>query len=429
MELLVLLIAEIVSAFVVPVFVVVFEIIFTAISFVAYLIFGTGLKKPSRKAASSKPNASASPVFIRAVKGGCWLFGGIFAVGLVAVFFVNTLFFAPTVAWIGGFVTERSGIQIAFDDVDGNFLTGRFRFEGLKVARRDPEKTEYALAVDKADVGIELLSLVGNPKLSHLTLSGVAGDIWSKRRASGGAGAAADGGGRDGGRLRPRRDFEIRSLDISNADIALHRGSGRPIGVTIETLESPSLRSRYAIFDTAFRTNLRGAIDGHEMSLVARSGDGLENTWRLADFPADLLGDYVDRPPVSWFDEGTVDVAVENRLGVGDGSDIHMNWRIVLKDIQLIEPGDGPLLGRATHASMARFFKARDKDVDLRFQLVMKEEQFETRSSLDAAGLWNAVMKGAAKTVAAKSETGLERAKDKVKGSIDKARDFFKREN
>lgn len=429
MELLVLLIAELVSAFVVPVFVVVFEIIFTAVSFVAYLIFGIVLNKPSRRSQPSTSKAPASPVLARMVKGGCWLFGGVFAVGLVAALVVNTLFFAPTVAWIGRIVTERSGIEIAFDDVDGNFFTGRFLFEGLKVARRDPEKTEYALAVDKADAGIELLSLVGQPKLSHLTLSGIAGDIWSKRRAPDGAGATADGAGSDAGRLRPRRNFEIRSLDISNATIALHRGSAPPIAVTIEALESPVLRSRYAIFDTAFRTNLRGAIDGHEFSLVAQSGDGLRNSWRLADFPADLLGVYVDRPPVSWFGEGTVDVAVENRLGVGDGSDINMDWRIVLKDIQLTEPGDGPLLGRATHASMARFFKARDKDVDLRFQLVMKEEQFETRSSLDAAGLWKAVMKGAAKTVAAKSETGFDGAKESVKGSIDKARDFFKRDN
>lgn len=428
MELLVLLIAELVSAFVVPVFLVVFEIVFAVVSFVAYLIFGVALKKPSRVAGRPKAQAPASPVFIKAVKGGCWLFGGVFVVGLLAALVVNTLFFAPAIAWVAKLVTERSGIEVAFDDVDGNLFTGRFLFKGLKVSRRDPEKTEYALTIDNADAGIELLSLVGHPKLSHLTLSGIAGDIWSKRRDPDGAGAATTEKGSDPGQLRPRKNFEIRSLGISNAEIALHRGTAPPIAVTIETMESPSLRSRYAIFDTAFRTNLRGAIDGHEFSLVARSGDGLRNSWRLADFPADLLGVYVDRPPVNWFDQGTVDVAVENRLDVGDGSDINMDWRIVLKDIQLTDPGDGPLLGRATHASMARFFKARDKDVDLRFQLVMKEEQFETRSSLDAAGLWKAVMKGAAKTVAAKSETGFERARDKVKGSIDKARDFFKRD-
>lgn len=427
MELLVLLIAELLSTFVVPVFLVVVEFIITVVSLVAYLIFGVALKKPSTATAQPERRAPVSPMFVKAVKGGCWLFGGLFVIGLVAALVVNTLFFASTVAWVARIVTERSGIEIAFDDVEGNFFTGRFQFDGLKVARRVPEKTEYALTVDKTDAKIELLSLVGQPKLSHLAMSGIGGDIWSKRRNPGLAGAAT-GDAEGAGRLRPRKNFEIRSLEISNAKIAVHRGTAPPLTVTIESLESPSLRSRYAIFDAAFRTNLRGAINGHEISLGVQTGDGLRNSWRLEDFPADLLGLYVDRPPVNWFDKGMIDVAVENRLGVGDGSDINMDWRIVLKQIRLTKPGDGPLLGRATHASMARFFAAREKDVDLRFQLVMKEEQFETRASLDAAGLWKAVLKGAAKTVAAKSETGLERAGDKVKGSIDKVMDFFKRD-
>lgn len=431
MELLVLLIAEFFYVTVIPVILLVFEIIGGFVSLVAYFISEFAFKKSPNASTETATASSTSPILSKAIAVSCWLFGGLFAVGLVAALVVNSFLFAPSVAWVARGVSERSGIEIAFDRVDGNLFTGRFLFDGLRVGRRIPDKTEYALTIDTADVKVDLFSLVGQPKLSHLKLSGIGGDIWSKRRKPspdmGNGGEAGDGSA--AGQLRPRKNFEIRALNIANAQIALHHGTAPPLAVTIDTLDSPLLRSRYAIFDAAFRANLNGTINGHAITIATKSADdGFANTWRLEDIPAGLLGDYVDRPPFKWFERGTVDVLVENELGSGNNAKIDMDWRIVLEDMKMANPGDGPLLARAAYASMARYINARDKDIDLHFQLAMNEDQFETRSSLDAAGLWTAVMKGTATAVVAKSGAAVGRAKDKVKGTLDKAKSFFKRD-
>lgn len=419
MELLVALIGEFVVAIAFPLVALVFDAVFGVVAFIAHAVFGLTLTKPSSAGPPTRPVAS------KVLLIGAGLCGGLFLAGLVVVVVANFFFFSPTVTWVAERVSGRSGIEIAFSHAQGNLFTGRLSIRGLQVERRNTDKNEYAITTDRVELDVDVLSLIlGDPTFSQVSLEGVGGDIWTKARN-------ADSVSADGlpqGQLKPRKEFEIRSLHITNAEIELHKAGAPPVALTIDKLASTPFRSRYAIFDVFFRANIAGNINGHKI-LIATSGedDGRTTTWRLNDFPAEFVGHYVDRAPFSWFESGTVDVMVDDSWSRGPAPEIDMDWRIVLKGVRVAKPDNSSFIGRAVSRPIAHYINSRDKDVDLHFRMVMNEEQFKSKPSLDAAGLWLAVLNGTAKAIAEKSELNVDQVKEGIGNSIDSFKHFLDR--
>ena len=175
-----------------------------------------------------------------------------------------------------------------------------------------------------------------------------------------------------------------------------------------------------------FRSNIDGDINGHKLEITTSRKDGGRTTkWRLYDFPAAFVGHFTDQAPFNWFEQGTIDVSVDDDWGLADSAEIDMSWRVVLKGVKVVEPDNSNIVERAVATPIARFINSRDRDVVLPFRLVMNQEQFRAKPTLDAAGLWKAVLAGTARAIADKYDTTVDEAQDKIKKSLDKLKGFL----
>ena len=423
MELLIGLLAEFIFSLFVPLGALLLEAVVGFFSFVAYALFGIASAKPSPAPSKPAGRKGLHPRVAKILLVTSAIFGTVFVLCLAAAIIVNAYFFAPAMAWIGGKVSERSGIEITFGSVDGSFFAGRFSITDLDVKRRNTAKSEYAVNARRVDIDVDMLSLAwGTPNLDKLTVAGVTGEIWTK----GGDPVAGSAKARSRTGKKPRRHFRIASLSITDAAIELHKEGIPSASLAIDSLESAPFRSRYAVLDVFFRSNVTGSINGHEVLIATRGdGTGRTTTWRLSDFPAELVGHYVDKAPFKWFEQGSVDVAVDDTWSRRDAAEIDMDWRIVLKEVKVVKPAGGSLVGRAVAKPIAYYINTREEDIDLQFSLVMNEEQFRSASSLDAAGVWTAVLKGTAEVIAEKSELKVEQAQEKIDSAIDKVKGFL----
>ena len=231
-----------------------------------------------------------------------------------------------------------------------------------------------------------------------------------------------------GDKQQRRKSFDIESLEISNASINLHKPGIPSVALGVDRLKSAPFRSDYAVFDVFFRSNIAGDLNGHKI-LIETSGDddGRITKWRLNDFPAELIGHYVDRAPFDWFERGTIDVAVDDAWSRSPTPDIEMEWSFTLKGVKVVKPDDTGLIERAVAAPVARYINSRDEDITIRFQMVMDEEQFRFKPSLDAAGIWLAVLNGTAKAIAEKTDIGVDKAKSGIRNSLDKLKEMLDR--
>lgn len=426
MELLIGMIIELIATIVVPFLFLVFDFLFAVVAFVLQALFGFTLTRPKRsRGTTGSPPATTAPAkpFPRKlllVLAG--LSGGVFVAGLLAVAIANFFFFSQTTTWLAHKIGERTGIEIAFEDVEGSLFSGTLLVSGLKVERRNSDKTEYALTTKNVDLDVDVLSLIiGTPTVSRLSLTGIEGDIWTKAKSKGSQDATRD-------KERRRKRFDIENLEIAKARIDLHKPGIPSVTLGIDTLASAPFRSDYAVFDVFFRSNVAGDINGHKV-LIETSGDddGRITKWRLNDFPAELIGHYVDRAPFDWFERGTIDVAVDDAWSRGPTPDIEMEWSFTLKGVKVAKPDNVGLVERAVAAPVAGYINSRDDDITFKFHMVMNEEQFRFKPSLDAAGIWLAVLNGTAKVIAEKTDIGVDKAKTGIRNSIDKLKEMLDR--
>ena len=431
MELLVGLIAEFLFTLLFPVLAVIAEAVFGAIAFIVFHVFGYVIKRrpPARTApptaSSPTPAPKLHPAVARFLIWTSVISGALLALTLAAAVVVNQFFFTPTIAWITDRISRQTGVEITFGEVEGSFLAGNFSVTDLSVTRRNTEKTEYALTTGRIDFDVDLLSLVVGPAtLSRLDVADVKGEIWSKPEAL--EPGSSNRAKRD--RLKPKRHFEIALLNITDAEITLHKPGLPSASLSIAKLESAPFHSYFAGFDVLFRSNIVASINGSEILIsTSGAGAGRKTEWRLTDFPAELVSHYTDTAPFAWFEKGTLDVEVIDTWSYRDTPKINMDWRLILKGVKVVTPDNSSLAERAIGTPIADYINTREEDIDLRFSFVMDQEQFRSKSSLDSAGVGKAVLKGTAKAIAERTDLGTEQAEEEVKGAIDKVKGFLDR--
>ncbi|MGI9464045.1 MAG: hypothetical protein ACR2OM_08895, partial [Aestuariivirgaceae bacterium] len=423
MELLIGLIVEFVIAIAIPVVAIFIDLIVSIVSLIAHVLFGYPAKKRSSKTQKPPSTKTPHPAVSKILLVCASLSGGLLVAASVAVVAANTFMFEPTVNWLAGKVSEKSGIGIEVGEADGSLLTGRLSLKRLRIERRNPSKTEYKLSVSRAEMDLDLLSFAfGTARFSMLSVEGVSGEIWSKPRPS----DTSPSDRSKSQRQSPRKEFEIAQLGLSDVRISLHRPNSPSVSLAIDKLSSAPLRSQYAVFDTFFRSDVVASIDGHQVLISTdRKGDGRKTKWVIKDFPAGLVRHYVDKPPFSWFEHGTVDLMVEDDWSDASSPEIDMDWRLVLKSVKVAPPENTGLIGRTVSAPVAHYINRRDKDIDLRFRIVMNKDQFMHKSSLDATGIWNAVLDGTARAIADNSEAKADEVKEKIKNMVDRAKSYL----
>jgi hypothetical protein len=432
MEALVILLAEFLVAFVVPAITLAVEIVAILIGLLielaAWLLFG-------KRRAASPVRTIASAVSAWRGKATVGRFErwsvivrpmtAVAFVGLVltvsGLILVNTLFFEPTIRQVVGFVAKRTGTELEFKTVSGNLFTGRFAFENVSARRVSDSKASFDLKVASLSGEIDLRTLLLGPiSFERLSVDTVSGTFRAQEKRGSGDNALDDG------RERTKRRFRIEDLTLRDVNVALSKGDGAPVALSLKSVTSTPLRSNFAVFDLLFRSNVAGQIDGHDLVISVRNTDGGRITqWRMPDLPIASVSRFVTKPPIGWLHEGTLNISVDDRWVLARQAEIDMDWEIRMRGARA-EPRKGAsMLERTFALPIIAYINSKDGNIDLRFKLVMNESQFEDVLSPDAGILWNTLVRSMSKAITTGTGTKAEDVERDVDAGLKGFRGFL----
>lgn len=309
--------------------------------------------------------------------------------GLVValVLVINFFFFEYSVRFVLGKVESRTAIVTDCEEVDGFLLFGQVSLVNCSIRRPIHPSSTFELVVAEVDVDLRITSMLGTATLDTARVVGLSGWIQADRNQA----AGETGGDKE----RPRREFEIKNLLVSDVRLKLSGinpdGNRFDVPIGIDRLEVEPLRSRLALFDLLFRSNAAGTLDGAPFQLSS-SGmpDGRQTEWRAEKVPIASFGSMTGGI-LSWFSSGSVNIYVDDEWQRSDTTTIDMDWRLRFSDIEVAPPPGTGAVTRFVTAPLTRYVNSFDGDFPLEFAMVLNENQFEYQSSLAAAGVWSAV--------------------------------------
>lgn len=307
------------------------------------------------------------------------------AVIFSALVVVNRFYFEDSVRMVFGTLERRTGIETECSDISGSVFSGRIKLGDCTIARTGHSSSDFQLELDSIDLDLRLSSLLGTADVQTAYVAGLRGLV--QRHESQGV--------TDDAVEKPRRSFVIQYLRIEGVDISLSGfnkdGGEFKLPVQVVSATSSPLRSRLALFDILFRSNATGTVAGAEFE-IRTGGDtgGRQTVWRSSDIPVASFG-AMTGGVFSWFNDGIVDVYVEDNWRRGDQLEIDMDWRLGFRDVEVQAPDSAGVMTRLAAGPIVDYVNSHDGDFPFEFQMTINENQFEYKSSLAAAGLWTAV--------------------------------------
>jgi hypothetical protein len=428
MEALVILLAEFLSGPLIALVALLAEVVLFLLSFLLdlalWLFFRkrgtpTGVKEGERQEPARRSNI---PRRMRTIA----LAG--FALSLGGLLLVNFVFFEPTARWVLAQVAKRTHTELDFKAVSGNIFSGTIIFEDLHARRSSETRSSFDLTARRLHADIDPWTLVFRPILfQSLAVETVSGTLRQpeKRKPAGGKTVSSDDE-----KIKARRTFHVQDLTLKDVNIMLSKGDNALVAVSLTSVSSAPFRSNYALFDTLFRSNLTGKIDGRDISISTQQSDGGRLTqWRMPDLQAATVSRFVTRPPVGWLRDGTLNVSVDDRWRLGIGADIDMDWNVQMQNVRAEAGEEAGLMEKTFALPVTGYINSKNGNVDLRFKLVINENKFENMSSLDASFLWDVFLQSMTKAIGIgtsdKPEAirqGVDKAIEGFKGFIDKRR-------
>ena len=380
MEALLLILGEIVFALLAPLVAVVVDVIAAIFAFLLSLI-------PSRRKETRERSVVGRRIMI-----------ALFALAAVIVgslALINLFFFDNAVRMVFDTLERKSGIETRCAEIDGSVFLGKVELGGCTIVRRNHPSADFDLALRNLEVDLQLTSLLGTATLQSAYVSGIAGTVARKA-----PGKPSD----DTNLVKPRRAFVIEDLRIDDVELFLSgvNKDGAPfkLPIYVASASSKPLRSRYALFDSLFRSNAAGTIAGADFEVrTAGDPDARQTAWRASAVPVASLG-AVTGGALSWFRNGVVDVHVDDEWSREGPLQIDMDWRLTFRDIEVEPPDTTGALTRFATGPIVAYVNARGGDFPFEFGMTINEDQFEYKASLAAAGLWNAVAEAVNKVLA-----------------------------
>jgi hypothetical protein len=334
-------------------------------------------------------------------------------VSILGIAIANWFFFETILRWQLAKVEAKTGIAITFESATGSLWSARAEMSGVKFRRSEHAVMRFDLEARELVVDGSLLNL---RHVEECRLVGVRGRIER-------AGNAPEPAPRD----QPFRidRFEIRDSRVEVSDTR----KAKPVRAVIE-LESfvcEPLHSDWLVFDTFFRAQVAGKIDGQPFSIQSRViADGRETEWHAKGVPATLLAPYLGTP-LTWVTQGSIDLDVIDRWRTknlrAEPLELVMDWKVVLRDVRVALPEDLSKTERAVAMPMAALVNAGGKELPLAFSLKLDAGEFQFAASAEVAGLWKAVGEALAEQLA--KEAGVPAGE--IKKAAGQAWDAFKK--
>ncbi len=226
----------------------------------------------------------------------------------------NTFFFEPAVRFALRCVEKQSGIAITFEKAEGDFRSGYLKLDQITVVRRNHPVSNIDLKAEQADLVLSLPDLLRkNFVFDSLNVSGLKGS-WDQISK--------------GDKLKPKHRFMINDLQIVNADIAFCNYSKSKNAlktvIHLDQARIKPLRSRWAIYDLLFRGNVKGSVDHSPFEIRT---NGSDNIFHMENISVDLAAE-VWGAPFDWFDSGSVDIRIANKISSRESKKTAVNDRL-----------------------------------------------------------------------------------------------------
>lgn len=332
------------------------------------------------------------------------------AISLVALLLANFLLFESVVRFAANRVAGRSGIEIRFDSASGNLLTGHLNFRGLEVARSGHPNSNYDVRLDECDLQLSALSVLRQErKVQRIDARGLKGTF--ERLAPNDD--------------RARKPFLVEHLSISNAsiDVTDHTppGGEANLKLALDSFVVDDYESQWAVRDVLFTSQTHGNVDGGGFT-IASNATGVEQSseWNAERLAVPLVVTYLGGP-FRVFKEGEAKVSVTNKWNGGSANPkIDMHWRIVFDGLKAGIPDNAaPGAAKLLEPFVGNFTLQEGPFPPLDFHVVIEQQAFQGKGSLEAIGLKNIVRESAIRTLEEKTGFNYDEIADRVKDAAE----------
>jgi hypothetical protein len=399
------------------------------IGILLHLLFGNAfsLRRPSREtrerktkidpidrmAAASKPRSRLRHLLLVPL-----------AALTVALLAINFAFFEATTRWAVEKFAGKAGFAVRFEHVEGNLFTGRFEFRNLTVLREPSERAGFDLEVAQVALDVNLLSVIFRPiSLERLEIASVSGQV-TKPAPPVNRDSVSQSGLE---KIKPKRRFVVETLEIHDARLNILGQDGTDSNIEIVNAMSRPFRSDLAVFDFFFRSTVDARVDGHPINIsseIVRAGR--RTSWDIKDFPVSSVAGLVPRAPIDWLDGGTISAIVRDEWSMGsEDTEIDMDWNVTMRGVHVNVPTDAGPVEKLAASALGKVVNGRSDDVSFEFTTVFDEGNFSNTVSLDAAGLWRALVSGIAKAIAARRDEKDVTIKKKINGATTRLKSLF----
>ena len=352
--------------------------------------------------------------------------GIIFITTILSLLCINLFFFTPAISFITTQVAHKTNSTITFESVSGNVFSGILHIEKLhaSTAHRNPDKKAFNISGNNIDLDINVFSLMfGQITVENLTIKDVTGTLSMNRKNSS---EKQNQQKSERTTKKAKRVFQIQNLSLKNINLTLEHPQKPPLKLELQHIKSAPFRSNYAVFDTFFRSNILGTLNGHTIKIISQEiENGRKTQWYFDNFPIEIVSYYVQKPPLSWIKKGIINIHVEDEWQYDQNAEIDMDWHIELKDFEVQAPETSNIAQKTLAAPIVNYMNSKQDQLDVEFSLVMNEQQFKSATSLDAASLWQTTTDAFSATIAKFTGQRVETIKDSTQTQINRFKDFL----
>lgn len=360
--------------------------------------------------------------------------GALLALVLATAALADLFFFESLTRQALGRLTDQAGIRVDFNSARGSFWTGKFHFSNLTARRPDHPTSVFDLRAASAEVDISVRDLLRRRIVfENLELQGVDGSWEQRARVAKEPWLTSKrlGGQRE---TTKRRPFRIDHFNLSDGRLNYsHLALSKPFAteLRLDYLQAAPIHGDRLLFNLLFTGGARGSFSVEAAANNVPGGPALDfvidpptagrqSTWRCEGLPLPVLAPLVGGP-LEWFERGLADIVVENREAPGAPGGTLTNWNLVLRDFQVAAPDGTSRLTQMAAAPVAAYLNSKSERLELGLDFELQPEEMRFANASELAALIGTALR---QTLTQKFEALKSNIVD---GTVDRARQFFKR--
>ncbi len=426
MEALLIIFAELLFACLAPLFTLIggfFLLLFEIIVLALNSIFGSKLRgvKSQRDQQETREKAASQPrkpiVSRKALHWFAGVSGGVAVVGLLA----SVLFFDPLLRTIMSAAEQKTGIAVTYAESSGSLLQGKVALNDVQVTRTSEEGLAFDLSIDRIEADVALFSLLSSePRIQYAAVDGVTGFVTPPLPNENDAQVERE-------RPKERRPFRADLAEVTNVDVEIRARTAEPYDLVIETGQVAPFRSRLALFDLLFRSNLTAEVAGQPLFVSTRelSEEGRETIWAFEEVEVDSLKLVLPRAPLTWLSDGTITARVQDRWDLSE-DEIDMDWQFILDGIDVATPETAGRAERLLAGGLAKAVDRQGGSANFEYRLELGPEEVAALRAGDLSAFWDTVLSGFTPSFLARADGDAvteEGEPGRVRGAIDALRE------